>query len=131
MNFATATRPLKVPNRTFSSKEAQESRKIYLISSRRTQLAEDMRDGLQFSTSAGMLRTKRFSFFFAGRAIYELKTPKNSSVRWSSWLWHLLNTQNVPSSILGRITFFPSYNETLSHTGKLLMFLLNLFTVVF
>ncbi|CUM68503.1 uncharacterized protein PRCAT00006229001 [Priceomyces carsonii] len=27
-------------------------------------------------------------------------------VLWSSWLWHLLNTQNVPSSILGRIIFF-------------------------
>ena len=27
------------------------------------------------------------------------------SVRWSSRLWHLLNTQNVPSSILGRIIF--------------------------
>ncbi|ODV82019.1 uncharacterized protein CANTADRAFT_132192 [Suhomyces tanzawaensis NRRL Y-17324] len=26
-------------------------------------------------------------------------------VLWSSWLWHLLNTQNVPSSILGRIIF--------------------------
>lgn len=24
-------------------------------------------------------------------------------VGWSSWLWHLLNTQNVPSSILGSI----------------------------
>ncbi|CUM63041.1 uncharacterized protein PRCAT00000604001 [Priceomyces carsonii] len=24
-------------------------------------------------------------------------------VPWSSWLWHLLNTQNVPSSILGGI----------------------------
>ncbi|CDK29901.1 unnamed protein product [Kuraishia capsulata CBS 1993] len=24
-------------------------------------------------------------------------------VSWSSWLWHLLNTQNVPSSILGEI----------------------------
>ncbi|CUM56860.1 unnamed protein product [Debaryomyces tyrocola] len=26
-------------------------------------------------------------------------------VSWSSWLWHLLNTQNVPSSILGEIIF--------------------------
>ena len=26
-------------------------------------------------------------------------------VLWSSWLWHLLNTQNVPSSILGKINF--------------------------
>ena len=27
-------------------------------------------------------------------------------VSWSSWLWHLLNTQNVPSSILGEIKLF-------------------------
>ena len=27
-------------------------------------------------------------------------------VVWSSWLWHLLNTQNVPSSILGMIIIF-------------------------
>ncbi|CUM47074.1 unnamed protein product [Debaryomyces tyrocola] len=27
-------------------------------------------------------------------------------VSWSSWLWHLLNTQNVPSSILGEIIIF-------------------------
>ncbi|KAG7867873.1 hypothetical protein KL918_002470 [Ogataea parapolymorpha] len=26
-------------------------------------------------------------------------------VAWSSWLWHLLNTQRVPSSILGAIIF--------------------------
>ena len=38
--------------------------------------------------------------------------PKSSAlgvfftlVSWSSWLWHLLNTQNVPSSILGEISF--------------------------
>ncbi|CDK29884.1 unnamed protein product [Kuraishia capsulata CBS 1993] len=36
-------------------------------------------------------------------------------VSWSSWLWHLLNTQNVPSSILGEIKssiflpFLPSF----------------------
>ena len=30
----------------------------------------------------------------------------NKAVSWSSWLWHLLNTQNVPSSILGEIIFF-------------------------
>ncbi|CUM52848.1 unnamed protein product [Debaryomyces fabryi] len=30
-------------------------------------------------------------------------------VSWSSWLWHLLNTQNVPSSILGEIIFFGSH----------------------
>ena len=29
-----------------------------------------------------------------------------SLVSWSSWLWHLLNTQNVPSSILGEISYF-------------------------
>ncbi|VTZ24767.1 hypothetical protein MPC1_18280002 [Methylocella tundrae] len=27
-------------------------------------------------------------------------------VQWSSWLWHMLNTHNVPSSILGGIIFF-------------------------
>ena len=29
-------------------------------------------------------------------------------VGWSSWLWHMLNTHNVPSSILGSIisTYF-------------------------
>ena len=27
-------------------------------------------------------------------------------VSWSSRLWHLLNTQNVPSSILGEIIYF-------------------------
>jgi hypothetical protein len=41
MNFATATRPLKVPNRTISSKEAQESRKMYLISSQKDTMAEE------------------------------------------------------------------------------------------
>ncbi|CUM56690.1 unnamed protein product [Debaryomyces tyrocola] len=30
-------------------------------------------------------------------------------VSWSSWLWHLLNTQNVPSSILGEIIFLYLY----------------------
>ena len=28
------------------------------------------------------------------------------TVLWSSWLWHLLYTQKVPSSILGRISCF-------------------------
>ena len=30
---------------------------------------------------------------------------QENTVSWSSRLWHLLNTQNVPSSILGEITF--------------------------
>ena len=38
--------------------------------------------------------------------IYSLFHTSSSLVSWSSWLWHLLNTQNVPSSILGEISFF-------------------------
>ena len=29
--------------------------------------------------------------------------PTQQVVGWSSWLWHMLNTHNVPSSILGSI----------------------------
>ena len=35
----------------------------------------------------------------------ELRYRSLELVSWSSWLWHLLNTQNVPSSILGEINF--------------------------
>ena len=41
---------------------------------------------------------------------YIFSANKSSQlVSWSSWSWHLLNTQNVPSSILGEINFFPTY----------------------
>ena len=50
------------------------------------------------------VKEKRFNRFVP-YGVYNF--INNKLVRWSSWSWHLLNTQNVPSSILGRIiTFF-------------------------
>ena len=46
--------------------------------------------------------TKKMNF----RIYYLLKQLILQMVSWSSWLWHLLNTQNVPSSILGKIILF-------------------------
>ena len=43
-----------------------------------------------------------------GHKTYSLYHTERNLVSWSSWLWHLLNTQNVPSSILGEIKFLSS-----------------------
>ncbi|KAH8699790.1 hypothetical protein BGZ61DRAFT_451325 [Ilyonectria robusta] len=32
-------------------------------------------------------------------------------VPWSSWLWHLVNTEKVPGSSPGGITFLPSWTK--------------------
>ncbi|KAG7743479.1 hypothetical protein KL932_002220 [Ogataea haglerorum] len=50
-------------------------------------------------------RTMISAEFGSVSIIYVRPTKSWQLVAWSSWLWHLLNTQRVPSSILGAIIF--------------------------
>ena len=61
----------------------------------------------------------RFNLFFL---CFILCCNFKKMVSWSSRLWHLLNTQNVPSSILGEIILF---FDLISFFAKIAIYLYN------